>query len=145
MASPQSFINTWGLLALSLLDRFMVYWNKHYPRRIRMDNQPIIVFITAPSKEIGKQIATALVEEKLAACVNILGPVNSIYAWDGKIIDDEEVLLIAKSRSGLFDNRLVPAVQAIHPYEIPEIIALPVALGLHSYLEWVLHETGLEA
>ncbi|OGO34975.1 MAG: hypothetical protein A2W35_20410 [Chloroflexi bacterium RBG_16_57_11] len=106
-----------------------------------MENRPIIVFITAPSNEIGKKIATTLVEGKLAACVNILGPVSSIYAWEGKICDDEEVLLIAKSRSGLFENQLIPAVKAIHPYEIPEIIALPVAMGLNSYLDWVLRET----
>jgi len=108
-----------------------------------MDNQPIIVFITAPSKVIGKEIASALVEGKLAACVNILGPINSIYTWEGKVCDDEEVLLIAKSRSGLFENQLIPAVRAIHPYEIPEIIALPVTMGLHSYLDWILLETGI--
>jgi periplasmic divalent cation tolerance protein len=108
-----------------------------------MDNQPIIVFITAPSKETGKQIATTLVQQKLAACVNILGPISSIYSWEGKICDDEEVLLIAKSRSGLFESHLIPAIRAIHPYQIPEIIALPVALGLHSYLDWVLNETEI--
>ena len=107
-----------------------------------MNNQPIIVFITAPSKVIGKEIASALVEGKLAACVNILGPINSIYAWEGKICDDEEVLLMVKSRSGLFESQLIPAVKAIHPYEIPEIIALPVAMGLRSYLDWVLGEIG---
>ena len=108
-----------------------------------MDNQPIIVFITAPSKVIGKEIASALVKGKLAACVNILGPINSIYAWEGKICNDEEVLLIAKSQSGLFESQLIPAVKAIHPYEIPEIIALPVAMGLRSYLDWILLETGI--
>jgi len=108
-----------------------------------MDNRPIIVFITAPSIEIGKDIATALVESKLAACVNILGPINSIYTWEGKICDDEEVLLIAKSRGELFESQLIPAIRAIHPYQIPEIIALPVAMGLPSYLDWVLHETGI--
>ena len=109
-----------------------------------MDDRPIIVFITAPSKEIGRTIAAALVEGKLAACVNILGPVNSIYAWEGKLCDDEEVLLIAKSRSSRFENQLVPAVKAIHPYEIPEIIAMPVTLGLHSYLDWVLRQTEID-
>jgi len=107
-----------------------------------MDNQPIIVLITAPSKEIGKEIASTLVEGKFAACVNILGPINSIYTWEGKICDDEEVLLIAKSRSSLFESQLIPAVKAVHPYEIPEIIALPVVMGLPSYLDWVLRETG---
>jgi periplasmic divalent cation tolerance protein len=107
-----------------------------------MESQPMIVFITAPSKEIGKQIAAALVEQRLAACVNILGPINSIYTWEGKICDDEEMLLIAKSRTDLIASRLIPAVQAIHPYQVPEIIAVPVAGGLPSYLDWVMHETG---
>jgi len=107
-----------------------------------MDDQPIIVFITAPSKEIGKKIASALVEGKLAACVNMLGPIDSIYTWEGKICDEEEVLLIVKTRSSLFESQLIPAVKAVHPYEIPEIIALPVVMGLPSYLDWVLRETG---
>ena len=107
-----------------------------------MDSQPVIVFITVPSREVGKQIAVALVEQRLAACVNILGPINSIYVWEGKISDDEEMLLIVKSRSDLIEQGLIPAVQAIHPYQVPEIIALPVLTGLHSYLDWVLRETG---
>jgi periplasmic divalent cation tolerance protein len=107
-----------------------------------MDNQPIVVFITAPSQEIGKQIAVTLVEKKLAACVNLLGPINSIYAWEGEIVDDEETLLIVKTRPDLIESGLIPAVQAIHPYQIPEIIALPVVAGLHSYLDWIIEETG---
>ena len=110
-----------------------------------MDDQPIIVFITAPSKEIGKKIASALVEGKLAACVNMLGPIDSIYTWEGKICDEEEVLLIVKTRSSLFESQLIPAVKAVHPYEIPEIIALPVVMGLPSYLDWVLGETGINS
>jgi periplasmic divalent cation tolerance protein len=107
-----------------------------------MESQPMLVFITAPSKEIGKQIATALVKQRLAACVNLLGPISSIYTWEGKIHDDEEVLLIAKSRSDLIEDRFFPAVQAIHPYQVPEIIAMPVGMGLPAYLEWVMRETG---
>lgn len=107
-----------------------------------MDSLPMIVFITAPSKEVGAQIAASLVENRLAACVNILGPISSIYIWQGKIIDDEEVLLIVKSRSDLIESRLIPAVQAIHPYQVPEIIALPVVTGLPSYLDWMLQVTG---
>jgi periplasmic divalent cation tolerance protein len=104
-------------------------------------SQAIVVLITAPSKEVGRQIARALLESKLAACVNILSPVNSLYTWQGKICDDEEVLLIVKSRADLFENRLIPAVQQIHPYDVPEIIALPVSMGLHSYLDWIAAET----
>ena len=98
---------------------------------------PIVVLITAPSKEVGKQIARALLEQKLAACVNIISSIDSICTWEGKICNDEEVLLVVKSRAELFENQLVPAVQAIHPYRVPEIIALPIKMGAKSYLDWI--------
>lgn len=107
-----------------------------------MESQPMVVFITTPSKEIGKQIANALVEQRVAACVNILGPINSIYTWEEKIYDEEEALLVVKSRSDLIESRLIPIVQAIHPYQLPEIIAVPVVMGLPGYLDWVIRETG---
>ena len=106
-------------------------------------SQIVVVLITAPSKEVGKQIARVLVEHKIAACVNILSPINSLYVWAGQFYDEEEVLLIAKTRIGLFDDKLVPTVKAIHPYEVPEIIALPVEAGLHSYLNWIAEATGV--
>jgi periplasmic divalent cation tolerance protein len=99
--------------------------------------EPIIVLITAPSNDVGKQIAKTLLEQKLAACVNIISPIDSIYTWEGKICNDEEVLLVVKSRAELFENQLVPAVQAIHPYQVPEIIALPIKMGAKSYLDWI--------
>jgi periplasmic divalent cation tolerance protein len=98
---------------------------------------PIVVLITAPSKEVGKQIARALLEQELAACVNIISSIDSLYTWEGKICNDEEVLLVVKSRAELFENQLVPAVQAIHPYQVPEIIALPIKMGAKSYLDWI--------
>ena len=98
---------------------------------------PIVVLITAPSKEVGKQIARVLLEQELAACVNIISSIDSIYSWEGKICNDEEVLLVVKSRAELFENQLVPAVQAIHPYRVPEIIALPIKMGAKSYLDWI--------
>lgn len=107
-----------------------------------MDSQPMIVLITAPSQDVAKEIAVALVENRLAACVNILGPIRSVYRWEEKIHDNEETLLIVKSRAELIESQLIPAVQAIHPYQVPEIIALPVVMGLHSYLDWILQETS---
>ncbi len=106
-----------------------------------MEIQNMVVLISAPSKEVGKQIAASLVEKKLAACVNILPSVNSIYTWEGQIHDEEEVLLLVKTRADLFEDRLIPAVKAIHPYEVPEIIALPVAAGLKKYLDWMEEAT----
>jgi periplasmic divalent cation tolerance protein len=102
-----------------------------------MAPQPVIVLITAPSKEVGREIANLLLEQKLAACVNILSPINSLYIWEGKINDDEEALLVVKTRADLLKDGLIPAVKAVHPYEVPEIIALPVFMGLESYLEWI--------
>jgi periplasmic divalent cation tolerance protein len=99
--------------------------------------EPIVVLITVPSKDMGKQIARALLEQKLAACVNIISPLDSMYTWEGKICTDEEVLLVVKSRAELFENQLVPAVQAIHTYQVPEIIALPIKMGAKSYLDWI--------
>jgi len=110
-----------------------------------MDNpknsQPIVVLITAPDKEVGRQIAWTLLEQRLAACVNILPAINSLYVWEGKLQDEEEVLLVVKSRAELFQEGLLPAVQAVHPYQVPEIIALPVMAGLRSYLEWIDKQT----
>lgn len=102
-----------------------------------MEYQYILVLITTPSKEVGEQISNVLLEKKLAACVNMLAPVNSIYTWQGATAQDEETLLIVKSKAELFQDQLVPAVQAIHPYEVPEIIALPILLGSASYLSWI--------
>jgi periplasmic divalent cation tolerance protein len=109
-----------------------------------METQYIIVMITTPSKEVGEQIANALLEKKLAACVNMLAPVNSHYTWEGATTHDEEILLVVKSRAELFQNHLVPAVQEIHPYQVPEIIALPILMGSASYLAWIDEVTQAE-
>jgi len=100
----------------------------------------IIVLITSPSAQVGEQIAQAILKEKLAACVNIIPAIHSIYAWKGKMQNDEEALLVVKSRAELFEQ-LVPAVKAVHPYEVPEIIALPLILGSQDYLDWITTET----
>jgi len=106
-----------------------------------MDVKHIIVLITVPSEQVGKQIATALLEDNLAACVNMVAPIRSLYTWEGVINDDEEMLLIVKSRVELFESRLVPAVQAVHPYDVPEIIGLPILMGSNSYLDWIDEST----
>ena len=100
-------------------------------------SQPVVVLITAPSSEVGERIAALLLERRLAACVNLLGPVHSLYTWQGEIHSDQEVLLLVKSRAELFEEHLIPAVREVHPYELPEIIALPVVAGLPSYLDWI--------
>ena len=101
-----------------------------------MDVKYIIVLITCPNKEVSEQIANALLEQKLAACVNIMTPVISLYSWGGEINRDEEMLLIVKSRADLFEE-LIPAVKNVHPYDVPEIIALPIIMGSQDYLGWI--------
>jgi periplasmic divalent cation tolerance protein len=107
-----------------------------------VDFQHILVLITVPSVEVGKEIADHLLAERLAACVNILPSVHSHYLWQGEQASDEEVLLLVKSRVELFQERLVPAVKALHPYEVPEIIALPLVMGSTDYLGWIDEVTG---
>jgi len=102
-----------------------------------MDFKHIVVLITVPSEEIAEKIANALLEKSLAACVNIVAPIRSLYTWEEKICEDEETLLIVKSRAELFENQLVPAVQDTHPYQVPEIIALPILMGSKNYLGWI--------
>ena len=101
-----------------------------------------VVYITVPSREVGQEIATVLVEGKLAACVNIIPGITSIYGWQGEIEQDEELLLVAKTRADLFD-RLATAVKRIHPYEVPEVIALPIVAGSNEYLAWIDVETSI--
>ena len=97
----------------------------------------IVVLITVPDFETGKKIAKALVEEKLGACVNITtAEVNSIYYWKGNIEDDNENLLIIKTRKDKFES-LVNKVKELHPYTVPEIIALPIVVGSEDYLNWI--------
>ncbi len=106
-----------------------------------MDFEYIVVMITAPSAEVGKKIADRLLAQRLAACVNILPAVRSLYTWKGAVQDDAEVLLMVKSRARLFKEGILPAVKAAHPYENPEIIALPILDGAPEYLDWIAAET----
>ena len=95
----------------------------------------LVVYITA-SRENAVDLASALVDEKLAACVNRIPGVESTYTWEGKVERDTEDLLIVKTRADLFDQ-LKERVQALHAYDVPEIIAVPVVEGSESYLEWM--------
>jgi periplasmic divalent cation tolerance protein len=106
-----------------------------------MDPRYLIVLITVPSREAGEQVAQQLLEKKLAACVNFIPAVHSLYIWQGEITADDELLLVVKTRADLFEEQLVPAVKAVHPYEVPEIIALPILMGSKSYLDWIEEST----
>ena len=102
-----------------------------------MDNKSaIIIFITASSEEEAKKIATALVNEKLVACVNIIPKIHSIYWWEGKVCQDDEVMLISKSKQSLFPA-IMDRVKSLHSYKVPEIISFPISEGLPEYLNWI--------
>jgi periplasmic divalent cation tolerance protein len=95
-----------------------------------------VALITAGSADEAARIGRALVEERLAACANIVGPIRSIYRWREELQDEPEHLLLVKTRRNLF-NRLAERVGELHSYETPGIIALPVIAGSAPYLEWV--------
>jgi periplasmic divalent cation tolerance protein len=103
----------------------------------------IIVLSTCESAEEAARLARALVEQRLAACVNILPGLRSVYRWKGAVEDTAEWLLLIKSRRDLFD-RLRQAIEKEHSYEVPEIIALPVVAGSENYLQWLAAETAGE-
>jgi periplasmic divalent cation tolerance protein len=100
----------------------------------------IVVFVTCGSEEEALKIAHSLVEERLAACVNLVSPVRSIYRWEGKIWDEEEWILIIKTQKERFEE-LERKVKSLHSYSVPEIIGLPIVEGSSSYLNWLLEET----
>lgn len=94
-----------------------------------------VVFITVPDEETGVRIARTLVERKLAACVNIIRGVRSIYFWKGEIQDEPELLLVVKTKEYLFDE-LKEEVEKIHPYTVPEIIGFEIRKSAEKYEKW---------
>jgi len=100
----------------------------------------LVVFITTSSYDEARKIASALVDQRKAACVNIVPKVNSLFRWKGKIEEAEESLMVVKTRAELFTD-VVSTVKSIHSYEVPEIIALPIIEGNADYLAWLKEET----
>lgn len=96
----------------------------------------VVVLVTAPGEEEALKMAKALVEEKLAACVNLIKGVRSIYSWQGKVEDEPEALMVIKTKEELFDA-LLGRVKELHGYSVPEVIALPVLKGSADYLKWM--------
>ncbi len=100
----------------------------------------VFVYITVGSREEAVRIGRALVEERLAACANLIGGMRSIYRWQGQIEEAEEVVVVAKTRDDLLQS-LTDRVRSLHSYECPCVVGLPVAGGLPDYLEWIASET----
>ena len=100
-----------------------------------------VIFVTTGSEEQAVSIARALVGERLAACVNIVGPVRSIYRWRDSVEDDREYLLIIKTRALLY-MKVETRVRELHTYEVPEVLALSADRGSPPYIQWMLDSTG---
>ena len=103
----------------------------------------LIVITNTPDRDVALKIARALIERKLAACVNILAECTSIYRWQGKLETATEVPLMIKTRAAIYDD-VEAAIKSVHPYELPEIVAVPIEVGLPGYLEWINAETVTE-
>jgi len=95
-----------------------------------------VVLVTTSSREEAEKIAQCLLDERLIACANIIGPITSIFTWEGKTEKAEEHMILLKTRLELFE-KLSEKVKALHSYKVPEIIALPIIKGLNAYLEWL--------
>lgn len=101
----------------------------------------LVVLCTCPNETSATEIATALLAAELAACVNCVAGIRSMYRWNGQLRVDTEVLLVIKTRAARY-AALEQAIRAQHPYDVPEIIALPVVAGANDYLGWISQATG---
>ncbi len=99
-----------------------------------------LVLTTVPDEELGRRLARTLVEERLAACVNVSPAVTSFYRWSGKIVEDREFILLIKTKASALEP-LEARLKELHPYEVPEFISLPVVSGSPAYLGWLDAET----
>jgi len=106
-----------------------------------MSDDVILVFGNAPDLMLAKRIAHVLLEEGLAACVNLGAPMLSMYRWQGSIEGAEEVPMLIKSTRAQ-QERLIEALVRLHPYDVPEVVVVPASGGLPAYLDWVRAETG---
>jgi periplasmic divalent cation tolerance protein len=101
----------------------------------------IVVLVTVPDHNIARKVSEAVLTARLAACVNVLPGIQSMYWWEGKIADEQEVLLLMKTTEARFES-LSQTIRSAHPYEVPEIVAVPVVRGLPQYIEWIRRETS---
>ena len=110
-------------------------------REMGVEQRVFVVLCSCPQGDPAQALATALVDQKLAACVNVLAGIRSTYRWQGKVENDDESLLLIKT-TGEKLQELKAWVAENHPYEVPELLALPVATGLEPYIEWVAASVG---
>lgn len=106
-----------------------------------MNPSPLLIFCTCPDQTTAERIAETVVRERLAACVNLVPGLTSIYRWEGQIQRDTELLLLVKTRAAVYPL-LEARIRELHPYQVPEIIALPIQTGSATYLDWIADNTG---
>ncbi|VWU51312.1 protein CutA, putative [Hepatocystis sp. ex Piliocolobus tephrosceles] len=112
-------------------------------KNMDVDSSFIVAYVTTPSKDVAENISNILLKEKLVSCVNIVPGILSMYHWKGEIAKDNEVLMMIKTKKKLF-GEIVNCVKKHHPYEIPEVIAVPIIHGSKDYLDWVSNSVKLE-
>jgi len=105
-----------------------------------MDTENLLVLCTCPDKEVADKLAARLVEAGLAACVNQVSGISSTYMWQGELQQDHEELLLIKTSPAVWDE-LEAEISRLHPYELPEIIAVPITRGSEKYLQWISQNT----
>jgi periplasmic divalent cation tolerance protein len=106
------------------------------------ESDTLLIFTNLPDREAALELARKLVERRLAACVNVLAGCTSVYRWKGEVDQADEVPVLVKTRSARYDE-VEAAIRELHPYELPEIVAVPVVRGLPDYLDWVGEETAI--
>lgn len=103
-----------------------------------------LILSTASAKQEAQEIARTLVERKLVACVNIVGPIESVYRWKGEVENSQEILLLMKTESEKFEA-VRDAIKSLHSYEVPEVVQIPIENGLPAYLTWISESVGSES
>lgn len=120
--------------------RYIFLWIPRLPHK-GSAVKPLFIYMTTKDRKEARRIGKALVEEKLAACVNILDGMNSFYFWEGKLHDEREAVLIAKTMDSLLP-RFVTRVKRLHSYSAPCIVAMPIVGGNRNFLSWIARETA---
>jgi len=105
-------------------------------------SESLLVFTNLPDRDAAMTLAQALVEKRLAACVNVLTGCTSVYRWKGEVERADEVPVLIKTRAARYEE-LEAAIRELHPYELPEVVAVPIVRGLPDYLDWVAEETAI--
>ncbi|CAH8530524.1 unnamed protein product [Dicrocoelium dendriticum] len=122
------------------MSRFAVYWIKPFDSFFARKMHSV-AFVTCPDSSVANNLASLLVTKQLAACVNIVPSIESVYLWNGKLEKSSELLLIIKTRSSLMEE-LITTVKANHPYDCPEVISFEIQNGSPDYLNWITNSTS---